>query len=91
MKQRRKLGRKILSFLLTLAMVIGMMPGTSMTSKASTTQSGTDTFGDFTYGTETYTGNHIQINTVGNVSASEGWMAIGKERYVTISSLYGEK
>ena len=31
MKQKRKLGRKLLSFLLTLAMLVGLMPGMSLT------------------------------------------------------------
>lgn len=34
MKQKRKLGRKLLSFLLTLAMVVGLMPGMSLTAYA---------------------------------------------------------
>ena len=34
MKKKRKLGRKLLSFLLTLAMVIGLMPGMGMTVNA---------------------------------------------------------
>jgi len=35
MKKKRKLGRKLLSFLLTLAMVIGLMPGMSLTAYAA--------------------------------------------------------
>ncbi|MBP3873277.1 MAG: Ig domain-containing protein [Lachnospiraceae bacterium] len=35
MKKKRKLGRKLLSFLLTLAMVIGFMPGMSLTAYAA--------------------------------------------------------
>ena len=35
MKQKRKLGRKLLSFLLTLAMVVGLMPGMSLTAYAA--------------------------------------------------------
>ena len=35
--KKRKLGRKLLSFLLTLAMVIGLMPGMSMTAYADFT------------------------------------------------------
>ena len=34
MKHKRKLGRKLLSFLLTLAMVVGLMPGMSLTAYA---------------------------------------------------------
>jgi len=37
MKKKRKLGRKLLSFLLTLAMVIGLMPGMSITAYADQT------------------------------------------------------
>ncbi|MBQ8118281.1 MAG: InlB B-repeat-containing protein [Lachnospiraceae bacterium] len=39
MKQKRKkMGRTLLSFLLTLAMVIGLMPGIGLTAKADTTE-----------------------------------------------------
>ena len=34
MKKKQKLGRKLLAFLLTLVMVVGMMPGMSMTARA---------------------------------------------------------
>ncbi|MBQ8086217.1 MAG: InlB B-repeat-containing protein [Lachnospiraceae bacterium] len=36
MKQKKKLGRKILSALLTLVMIIGLVPGMSLTAKAAT-------------------------------------------------------
>ncbi len=35
MKKKRKLGRKLLSFLLTLAMVVGLMPGMGLTAYAA--------------------------------------------------------
>ena len=35
MKKRKKLGRKLLSFLLTLAMVVGLVPGMGMTAYAA--------------------------------------------------------
>ena len=35
MKQRKKLGRKILGVLITLAMIIGLMPGMSLTAYAA--------------------------------------------------------
>ena len=35
MKQKRKLGRKLLIFLLTLAMLVGLMPGMSLTAYAA--------------------------------------------------------
>ena len=34
MKKKRKLGRKLLSFLLTLAMIVGLMPGMGLTALA---------------------------------------------------------
>ena len=37
MKQKRKLGRKLLGFFLTLAMVVGLVPGMSLTSYAAET------------------------------------------------------
>ena len=39
MKKKRKLGRKLLSFLLTLAMVVGLMSGMSLTAYAANTYS----------------------------------------------------
>ena len=36
MKQKRKLGRKLLSFLLTLAMLVGLVPGMGVTAYAAT-------------------------------------------------------
>ena len=36
MKKKRKLGRKLLSFVLTLAMLVGLMPGMGMTAYAAT-------------------------------------------------------
>ena len=36
MKKKRKLGKKLLSFLLTLAMVVGLMPGMGLTAYAAT-------------------------------------------------------
>ena len=36
--KKRKLGRKLLSFLLTLAMVVGLLPGMGMTTEAATIQ-----------------------------------------------------
>ena len=37
MKKKRKLGRKLLSFLLTLALVVGLMPGMGLTAYAAST------------------------------------------------------
>ncbi|MBR3510171.1 MAG: InlB B-repeat-containing protein, partial [Lachnospiraceae bacterium] len=37
MKKRKKLGRKLLSWLLTLAMVVGLMPGMGLTAYAAST------------------------------------------------------
>ena len=34
MKHKKKNGRKLLSFLLTLAMIVGLMPGMSLTAYA---------------------------------------------------------
>lgn len=38
MKQKRKLGRKLMSFLLTLALVLGLMPGMGLTAYAAPTE-----------------------------------------------------
>ena len=60
MKKKRKLGRKLLSFLLTLMMLVGLMPGMSLTAYAETalpadgseTGSGDVYFVGFTAGSE---------------------------------------
>ena len=39
MKQKRKPARKLLSFLLTLAMLVGLMPGMGLTAYAASTYS----------------------------------------------------
>jgi hypothetical protein len=44
LKKRKQLGRKLLSFLLTLAMVVGMMPGMSLTAQAEGSSTSTLTF-----------------------------------------------
>jgi len=44
MKKKRKLGRKLLSFLLTLAMVVGLIPGMSLTAQAEGSSTSTLTF-----------------------------------------------
>ena len=40
MKKKKKIGRKLLSFLLTLAMVVGLMPGMGLTAFAGTSYGG---------------------------------------------------
>ena len=53
LKQKRKLGRKLLSFLLTLAMVIGLMPRMSLTAYAVE-------YSDFTYSDELQSGDILK-------------------------------
>ncbi len=57
MKQRKKLGRKILGVLLTLAMIIGLMPGMSLTVRAydDTLQVSPDGSGSITVDGNSYT------------------------------------
>ena len=47
MKKKRKLGRKLLSFLLTLVMVVGLMPGMSLTAYAAGTVTEVSTAAEF--------------------------------------------
>ena len=61
MKKKRKLGRKLMSFLLTLAMVIGLMPGMGLTAKADTELSET-----IITTSETALGDHFIITTDDN-------------------------
>ncbi|WP_026660544.1 MBG domain-containing protein [Butyrivibrio sp. AC2005] len=49
MKKKRKLGRKLLSFLLTLAMVVGLMPGMGVTALATVEKA----YADYDVTTET--------------------------------------
>ena len=61
--KRKKTGRKLLSFLLTLAMVVGLMPGMSLTAYAETSYGAylvTDSDTD-----ETLTNKVVQFNGIG--------------------------
>ena len=76
MKQKRKLGRKLLSFLLTLAMVIGLMPGMGLTVLAEgTTYSPASEYTD--YGTLNSNDTTVQIEGVKIGDAIVDWYVIG--------------
>ena len=94
MKKKRKLGRKLLSFLLTLAMIVGLMPGMGMTVYAATwsgegTQSnpylisGLDDLinlrDSVNAGTE-YSGNYFKL-TADIDCGTDNWAPIGMEGY----------
>ena len=57
--KRKKTGRRVLSFLLTLAMVVGLLPGMGMTAFAA--EELTDTFTTNTGATE-YTGDYSKVS-----------------------------
>ena len=78
--KRKKSGRKLLSFLLTLAMVVGLMPGMGMTAYAAD--------GDTTYTItipSTLTVANSGWNATDGISAT-GSLASGKKLTVTASS-----
>ena len=78
--KKRKLGRKLLSFLLTLALVLGLMPGMSLTAYAVDA--------DTTYTItipSTLTVSGSGWNDAGGISAT-GALASGKKLTVTASS-----
>ena len=80
MKQKGKTGRKLLSRLLTLAMVVGMVPGMRLTAHAAD--------GDTTYTItipSTLTVENSGWNDAGGISAT-GTLASGKKLTVTASS-----
>ena len=78
--KKRKLGRKLLSFLLTLAMILGLMPGMNMTAYAAN--------GDTTYTItipSTLTVSGSGWNATSGISAT-GTLESGKKLTVTASS-----
>ena len=77
MKQKRKLGRKLLSFLLTLAMVVGLMPGMSLTAYADNTEEllTTLTFGGSSTYSETTSGVvSVTATNVLSYNDTYGWL-----------------
>ena len=82
MIQKRKLGRKLLSFLLTLAMVVGLVPGMSLTALAtdnpSYTLDGTITGGGNAYANDSdITQNNVSWKVKGNTMENP-WRIGGK-------------
>ena len=70
---KQKTGRKLLSFLLTLAMVVGLMPGMGLTAYASTEKSETiTTTAKIVNGTYFTISNNNVIATTGGMAAYKG-------------------
>ena len=88
MKQKRKLGRKLLSFILTLAMVMGLMPGMSLTVYADDLSETLTTTAQ--WAPAEITGDHFTVN--GQYGYPAGGLAIGSTNNytVTITALNGE-
>ena len=76
---KRKTGRKLLSFLLTLAMLVGLMPGMGLTAYAADATTYTITI------PSTLTVSGSGWNDAGGISAT-GMLATGKKLTVTASS-----
>ncbi len=78
MKKKRKLGRKLLSFLLTLAMVMGLVPGMGLTAYASS-------YEDKTWSeNQTITGNAV----IGKLTVTDD-ITVTIAEDVTVTVYYG--
>ena len=72
---KQKTGRKLLSFLLTLALVLGLIPGMSLTAYATETLLTTLTFGGSSTYSETTSGVvSVTATNVKSYSAQYGWL-----------------
>ena len=91
MKQKRKLGRKLLSFLLTLALAVGLMPGMSLTAYAAPaetllttiTPTGKTTYSETTSGVVTVSHNNDYYD------GTYGWLWYSNADTLTVSGCEG--
>ena len=98
--KRKKTGRKLLSFLLTLALVLGLMPGMSLTAYAAPTEKLLTTITatgkeQASYSTEnvatvsfSYTANGYSRYTNNGTTATWGWWGYGWTATVTPADGY---
>ena len=90
MKKKRKLGRKLLSFLLTLAMIVGLMPGMGLTAYAADNAKYREYAWNETSKTLSYEDKDIPVGvtelTTDTVSWTEGGWYIVPEEGVTIGN-----
>ena len=88
--KRKKTGRKLLSFLLTLAMVVGLMPGMSLTAYAADNAKYREYAWNETSKTLSYEDKDIPVGvtelTTDTVSWTEGGWYIVPEEGVTIGN-----
>ena len=91
MKQKRKLGRKLLSFLLTLAMVVGLMPGMSLTAKASPVETLLTTVSFTDDGSQTHSTDGVVTVTIraSRYDAEHGWLFGAQSGDVTVTPVDG--
>ena len=91
MKKKEKLGRKLLSFLLTLAMVVGLMPGMGLTAYAETLDNESTIWsensviaGDVTIN------NNVTVNADITLTIPEGKTLTinGQSDYVSYAAIY---
>ena len=77
MKKKRKLGRKLLSFLLTLAMLVGLVPGMSLTAYAAGVQykKADGTTGNCT--------EYTEVTSSGSVTWKPGWYVVNSNVTIT--------
>ena len=77
MKKKRKLGRKLLGFLLALALVLGLMPGMSMTAQARTEETLLTTVTYTNGGSQTHSTEGVVTVTLNGVTYNDdtyGWL-----------------
>ena len=90
MTQRRKLGRKLLSFLLTLVLVLGLMPGMGLTAYAADEVSeNISLVASQSAGLKTISGTHYSVSC-GYLYAAESGMQVCKAGALTINARKGE-
>ena len=90
MKQNRKLGRKLLGFLLTLAMVVGLMPGMSLTALAADEVSeNISLVASQSAGLKTISGTHYSVSC-GYLVADDRGMQVNSSGALTINARKGE-
>ena len=80
MKQKKRTGRKLLGFLLTLAMVVGLMPGMGMTVKA---ESAPVTYLDASGNSQTCDTYTVVTDSITTAIQEAGWYVVNSN--VTIS------
>ncbi len=84
---KQKTGRKLLSFLLTLAMVVGLVPGMSLTAYAAEKSETISLIGEKDSENQTATGTHFKVTLGGFCYINDNGAQINSFGPMTVSSL----